>query len=126
MELNQLDMHKGSPLIFSALSSRITIIPLLPKDTFTLLILPNPPNPHNTPYLPSTYFCHQHLSSHTVLIYSLHMHKTISILYDPLHSQTAFSVPALLCTSLLLTLTIHDTPTKHLKHFISRTFISFS
>ena len=48
--------------------------------------------------------------------------QTISILSDLLYSQNSLSIPALLRTSSFLTRSIRDTPTKLLKHFISKTF----
>ena len=47
--------------------------------------------------------------------------QTISILWSALLANS-LSIPALLRTSSFLTLSIRDTPTKLLKHFISRTF----
>ena len=74
-----------------------------------------------TPYHPSTYIRHQHFSSNTVLIHSIHVIK-------PSQYSLILSIRDLLFyispirTSSLLTLSIRDTPTKLLKHFISRTF----
>ena len=56
-----------------------------------------------------------------VLIHSFHMKKPFQILSDLLHLQLPFySIYS--CTSSFLTLSIHDTLTKFLKLFISRTF----
>ena len=71
----------------------------------------------------STYF-HQHPPSYTVLIHSFHVsNPSISIhtLSSTLHVNS-FSVPALVLIYLGQILSIRDTPTQLLKHFISRTF----
>ena len=68
-----------------------------------------------------SYFHHQYLSGHTVLIHSFHMPKPSQ--YHLICSLANFlSIPALLRTSSFLPLSIYDTKTKLLKHFISRTF----
>ena len=63
-------------------------------------------------YLPSPYFRHQHPSSNIALIYSIILSSCLN------HLNTFWFT---LLTS--LTLSIRDTPTKLLKHFIGRTFI---
>ena len=47
--------------------------------------------------------------------------QTISMHSDSLYFASSIYVPALLCTSSFLFFFIRDTPTKLLKHFISRT-----
>ena len=69
--------------------------------------------PRSTPGPPSTYFRHHHRSSHTVLIHSLHVFKS---------SQYSLSHSTRQLASSFLTPTINNTPTKHLNHYISRTF----
>ena len=81
--LNHLHMHQGSRLlpIFRALSRSLhlhpyTIIPLLPKATFT-------PSKHHNISLPRTRFRHQHSSTHKQFSPRV---QTISIISDPLYS----------------------------------------
>ena len=77
--------------------------------------------PRSTSYPPSSYFRHQHPSGHTVLVHSFHMPKPSQYSLSTLLANS-LSIPALLRTSSFITLSIHNTPTKLLKHFIARTF----
>ena len=79
----------------------------------------HPTQPRSTLHSPSTSICQQLPSSHTVLINSLPVFKPsqYSLILSP-HKH--LSIPALLLISSFLTLSIHDTPTKLLKHLISR------
>ena len=105
----------------------LCIVMLLPPS---FLCCPRSPSHHpsnltlvcaSVVYLYSTDFCHQHSSSHMVLIHSFHVSKPSQ--YSLIHSTCQLlSIPVLLCTSSLLTLSIGDTSTKLLKHFMSRTF----
>ena len=104
-------MYQDSPLfpIFLAAS---TVIPLLPKATFTPTFQPNrglPRTPINTllaiRYSSILSTCPNHLNS----------------LWSALLANSLF-IQALIHTSSLLTLSIRDTPTKLIKHFIWRTF----
>ena len=65
-------------------------------------------------------FRHQHLSSHSVLSHSLDVSKPS--LYSLIHSTRQHPAYSSQHTSSFLTLSIRDTPTKFLKHFISRIF----
>ena len=94
-----------------------TVIPLLPKATFTPSIQPTLGLPRISPPLTSA------INTLLAIRYS-------SILYIwPNHLNTlwsallanSLSIPAYLRTSAFLTPSIHDTPTKLPKHFISRT-----
>ena len=93
------------------------------------IVIPFYPRPplHHPSSLTLVYFVpdfhHQQSSGHMGLIHSFHMPiaQTISILSDPLYSLTLFLFQ-LSSTSSFLTLSICDTPTKLLKHLISRTF----
>ena len=95
-----------------------TVIPLLPKATFTPSIEPNLGLPRTRPQLTSA------ISTLLVIRYSSipytcpnHLNTLRSALF-----ANSLSIPALLRTFSFLTLSIRDTPTKLLKHFISRTF----
>ena len=78
--------------------------------------------PRSITYPPFTYVCYQHPSSRTLLIHSLHVSKPsrYSLIHftRKLHSYSSsfaiFTSP--------ITIFIRDTPTKFLKHFISKTF----
>ena len=95
-----------------------TVIPLLPKATFTPSIQPNLGLPRTRP--PKTSATNTILAIRYSSILSTcpnHLNTLWSVLL-----ANSLSVPALLRTSSFLTLSIRDTPTKLLKHFISRTF----
>ena len=64
--------------------------------------------PWYSPYPPPAYFRDQHSFRYTVLIHSLHVSKPSQLLYSPTPS---LFIPALLCTSSLLTQSIRDTLT---------------
>ena len=98
--------------IFRAFCTAYTVIPLLPKAIYTPSIQPNLG-------LTRTH------SWFTSAINTLLAIRYLSILFTcPNHHNTtnSLSITALLSTYSFLTLSIHDTPTKLLKHFISRTF----
>ena len=93
--------------------SASTVISLLPKANFTTSIQPNLCLLCSRPALssPSTPFS----------IHSFHMPKPSQ--YSLICSTRNFLfIPALRGSSSLVTLPIHDTPTKHIKRFISRRF----
>ena len=69
-------------------------------------------------FVPALHFRNQHPSGHTILIHSFHMPKLSQCSLIALLANS-LSILALLRTS---SLSIHDTLTKFLKHFISRTF----
>ena len=71
---NHLNIPKGSPLIpiFSTLSSSLHLHSSAAKGHHHAV---HQTLPRSTPYPLSTYFRHQHTSSHTVLIHSLHVTK---------------------------------------------------
>ena len=105
------------------LSTHSYLFVTLPPPLF--LCCPRPPS-HHPSSLISVYLLpalHLLLLStpfweHEALPFLPHA-QTISILSDPIYS---LSIPALHCTYSFRTLSIRDTPTKLLKHFISRTF----
>ena len=105
-------------LSFAHCGAASTVILLLPKATFTPSIQQNLGLPHTHPLLSSA------INTSLAIRYS-------SIFYTwPNHLNThwsillvnSHSIPALLCTSSFLTLSIRDSQTKLLKHFISRRF----
>ena len=116
VKLNYQHMHQGSPLfsIFRTLSSSLCRHSSAAHGHLHASIQPNLGLPHTRG--------HQSPPSHTVLILSLHVPKPsqYSLIYS---TRQLHSIPVLLRTSSFLTLQIRDTPTKLLKHFISRTFI---
>ena len=116
VKLIQLHMYQGSPLfsIFHALSRASTVIPLLPMANFTPSIKPNLGLPSTCLPLTSA------INTFLVIRYSSilstcpnHLNSLCSALL-----ANSLSIPALLRTSSFLTLSIRDTPTKLLKHFI--------
>ena len=116
MKLIQLHMYQGSPLfpIFRAAS---TVIPLLTKATFTPSIQPNLGLPRTRPPLTSAI---NTLLAIRARPFFPHV-QPINTLRSALIANS-LSIPALLRTYSFLTLSIRYTPTKLLKHFISRTF----
>ena len=91
-----------------------TVIPLLPKATFTPSIQPNLGLPRTRPPLTSA------INTLLAIRYSFILSTCpnhLNTLWSALLANS-FSIPALLRTSIL---SIRDTPTKLLKHFISRT-----
>ena len=95
-----------------------TVIPLLPKATFTPTIQPNLCLPRIRRPLTSA------INTLLAIRYSFILSTRPNHLNTHWSALLAnyFSIPALLCTSSFLTLSIRGTPTKLLKHFISRTF----
>ena len=94
------------------------VIPLLPKATFTPSIQPNLGLPLTHPLLTSA------ISTLLAIRYSSILstcRNHLNTLWSALLAHS-LSIPALQRTSSFLTLPIRDTPTKLLKHFISRTF----
>ena len=97
-----------------------TVIPLLPKATFTPSIQPNLGLPRTRPSLTSE------INTVLAIRYSSILSTCPNHLYTLWSTLlgNSLSIPALLSPTYLsfLTLFIRDTPTKLLKHFISRTF----
>ena len=99
-----------------------TVIPLLPKATFTPFIQPNLGLPRTRPPLTSAINTFLAIRN-SFIIYTCPNH--LNTLRSALLANS-LSLPAHLRTSSFLTLSIRDTPTKLLKHFISKTSLSFS
>ena len=117
VKLNHLHMYQ-------ALQSYLLciVVPLLPKAIFTSSIQPNLDLPHT---------CTPHTSTINTLLaiqYSSILFTCPNHLNSPWSSLLAksFSILAYLHASSLRTLSIYDTPTKFLKHLISRTSLFFS
>ena len=89
----------------------------------------HPTEPRSTPYSPSTYIRHQHLSSHTVLFLSLHIPKPFQYSLIRSTSQLAFYTSSPM--HLFIPNSIHSwhsnqtSQTLHLKniHFLSLTLL---
>ena len=81
-----------------------------------------PAQPQFTSYTPSTYFHHQRLLA---IQFSSILSTCPNHLNTLWSALLVLSIPVLLHTSLFVTVSICDTPTKCLKHFISRTFTVF-
>ena len=94
-----------------------TVIPLLPKATFTPSIHPNLSLPLTRP--PLTSAINILLAIQYSSIFST-CPNHLNTLWSALLANSLY-IPALLRTSSFLTLSIFDAPTKLLKHFISRT-----
>ena len=120
LKLIHLHMYQGSPLvpIFRTLTRCLRRHSLVGQDHFHTI---HPAQPRSPSYPPSTYFNHQRSSGHTVLIHSFHICKLsqFSLICFLSHS---LSIPAHRSSSSFPILSIRDTPTKLLKHFISRSF----
>ena len=101
--------------------SACTIIPQLPMATFTPSIQPNLSLPRTCPPLSLAINTLLALQYSSILFTCPHH---LNILLSALFANS-LSIPALLCTSTFLTLSIRNTPTKLLKQFISRTFTFF-
>ena len=85
-----------------------TVIPMLPKATFTPSIQPNLGLPHTRPPLTSA------ISTLLAIWYSFILSTCpnhLNTLWSALHANS-LSIPALLCTSSFLTLSICDIPNK--------------
>ena len=120
VKLNHLLMHQGSPLlpIFRAQHNLYRN----PSAAQGHLHAIHPTWHWSTMYPPPlNYTPHQHPSSHTVLIHSLHVPKPTqySLIRSTLQS---ISIPALFRTFSFISQSIPETPTKFLKHFTARTF----
>ena len=111
VKLDHIHMHQGSSLLPVFLAASI-LIPPLPKATFTPSIQTNlglpRPRPLRAPTI-NTILVIRYSSIHSTC-------PTISILSYPFYSLTPF-----LYQLSFLTLSIRDTSTNLLKHFISRT-----
>ena len=122
VKLNNLHMHLGSQLlpIFCAVS---TVIPLLPKATFTPSIQPNLGLPRTRP--PPTSSINTLLAIRYSLILSTY--PNFSTLSDPLYSPTPFLFQLFYTprNSKLYPMN-RETTNKLLKHFLSRTITFFS
>ena len=105
-------MEQGSPLC--RIIRVLTVIHLLPKATFTTFIQPNLGLPRTHP---------QHTSAINTILAIPHSSvlstcpNHLNTLWSALLANS-ISIPALLRTSSLQILSIRDTPTKLLKHFI--------
>ena len=98
-----------------------SVIPLLPKATFTPSIQPNLGLPRTRP--PFTFACNTLLDiRYSSILNTCQNH--LNTLWSALLANYIF-IPALPRTSSFLTLSISDTPTKFLKHFNSRKFTFF-
>ena len=98
--------------------SASSVTSLLPKATFTTSIKRNLGLIHTGPPLTSainTLLAIRYLSILSTCPNHLNTHWSVLL-------ANSLSIPAILCTSSFLTLSIYDTPTKVLKHFIWRTF----
>ena len=110
-------MHQVSPL-FAIFRAASTVIPLLPMATLTPSIQPNLGHPRTRPTLTSA------INALPAIRYAS-IHSTCSNHLNTLWSAlpaSSLSIPALLRTSSFLTLSIHDTKTKLIKHVVARTF----
>ena len=110
-------MQQCSPL-FPIFRAAFTVIPLLPNATVTPSIQPNLGLPRTRPPLTSAIIPFWQYDTH---LFFQTRPNHLNTLWSALLAKSLY-IPALLRTSWFLTLSIHDTPTKLLKHFISRTF----
>ena len=104
--------------IFLAFCRAYTVIPLLPKAIYTPSIQPNLSLPRTRSRFTSAINTLLAIWYSSILSTCPNHHNT---LWSALFANS-LSITALLSTYSFPTLSIHDTPTKLLKHFISRTF----
>ena len=114
-----MDLH--SFLCFTHCRAASTVIPLLPKATYTPSIQPNLGLPRTRLPLTSPINTLRAIGFSSILSTCPNHFNTLWSALLP-YLPNSLSIPALLRTSSFLTLSIRDTPTKLLNHFISRTF----
>ena len=108
-------------LSFAHCRAASAVIPLLPKATFTPTIQPHLGRPRTRTPLTSANTLLAIRYSSILSTWPNHLNILGSALL-----ASYLSIPVLLHTSSFLTVSIRDQPTKLLKHFISRTFLSLS